>query len=442
MGNRIKIIKKNGHLLTNYRTPTRRAVIWLGQTCNLNCYFCYFAERISDKNHPEHQFFSLAKAKEICNIFRKKYNLNSIDIQGGEPTIYPHIFELLDYCNGIGLKPSLITNAITLANANFCKKFKEHSVYDFLVSLQGIGDVYDKIVGLKGGFQMQLKALENLRQLGIPLRINAVLTNEIVEDLAAITRLAIEYNARVINFIGFNNSGDQKKLREKYQIPIYKLISDRLSSLIDTLEDNEIEVNLRFLPFCIFDEKYRKNIQNSKQMIYDLHEWEKMSRLWIDRPAQRQAKQITEEVPNAVNILIKKKINKFQFTDLVKSFIHSFKNYEYADCKDYQILIEKQLNNFIPSCPYLDGFSKLEHFYFEQSKTTIDKIKINKCNDCEINFICDGIHSDFVREYGTSGFEPIKIGETILDPKFYLNEQMKVVEEQEYDWAIPKGKRE
>jgi len=440
MEDNIKIIKKNGYLLTNYRTPTRRAVIWLGQTCNLNCYFCYFAERVADKNHPEHQFFSLDKAKKICNIFRKKYNLNSIDIQGGEPTIYPHIFELLDYCNDIGLKPSLITNAIVLSNFKFCKKFKEHSVYDFLVSLQGIGEVYDKVVGLRGGFQKQLKALENLRQLEIPLRINAVLTNEIVEDLAAITRLAVEYNARVINFIGFNNSGDQKKLREKYQIPIYKFISEKLSPLIDELQENEIEVNLRFLPFCIFDEKYRKNIQNSKQMIYDLHEWEKMSRFWIDRPAQRQAKQFTEEIPNAVNVLFKKKINKYQIADLVKSCINVFKNYKYAKCKDYQAVIEQQLNNFIPSISFMDGFSKLDHYYFEQSKATNDKIKIDRCNECEINFICDGIHSDFVKEYGDAGIEPIKIGKTIIDPKYYLNEQMKVVEEQEFDWALSKGK--
>lgn len=46
----------------------------------------------------------------MCKIFVEEYGCNSIDIQGGEPTIYPHIFELIEYCVSIGLKPTLITN--------------------------------------------------------------------------------------------------------------------------------------------------------------------------------------------------------------------------------------------------------------------------------------------------------------------------------------------
>ncbi|WP_295702228.1 radical SAM protein [Helicobacter mastomyrinus] len=118
---------------------------------------------MANKNHPEHPFFTLDKAKEICRIFVEEYGLNSIDIQGGEPTIYPQIFDLIKYCNSIGLKPTLITNLISLANFKHAQKFKEAGIYDFLVSLHGIGENYDKVVGKKDAFDKQIQALENLQ---------------------------------------------------------------------------------------------------------------------------------------------------------------------------------------------------------------------------------------------------------------------------------------
>src|SRR5207248_967883 len=106
---------------TRNRTITRRGVLWLGQTCNLRCYFCYFLDRIESREHPEHPFMSLDKAKEICKTLVDVYGNNAIDIQGGEPTIWYAILDLVRYCHEIGLEPTLITNALVLENLHKCK---------------------------------------------------------------------------------------------------------------------------------------------------------------------------------------------------------------------------------------------------------------------------------------------------------------------------------
>nr|WP_276891440.1 radical SAM protein [Helicobacter japonicus] len=414
---------------------------------------------MADKNHPEHAFFSLEKAQEICRIFAQEYGLNSIDIQGGEPTIYPHIFELITYCNSINLKPTLITNLISLANFKHCLKFKEAGVYDFLVSLHGIGENYDKVVGKKGAFEKQIQALENLKQLEIPIRVNAVLSNEIINDLEQIINLAITYKARAVNFLAYNNTGDQKILRDTHKIPYYDIIGEKLEQCVEILESQNIEVNIRFLPFCVIGEKYRKNIQNSLQMIYDNHEWEISSRLWIDRPAQRRAKESIEK-RKSVYYLSRIKFSKFYrekslqeklwwLRSLIKPFFGFFIPKNYKKYLPYQKPILKKIRFYTPDIDeaYINGgggISKMEAFYIEQSKimakVSSHKIYHKKCLDCSISHICDGFYRDFIDEFGSNAIKPIEIltpqGNKcqIYDPTYYTQHQYKVIEQQEFEW--------
>ena len=284
-------IDRDGYKLTNHRALCRRGVIWLGQTCNLRCYFCYFADRVESQQHPEHPFMSLEKAKGICRTLVEVYGNNSVDIQGGEPTIYPQICELLRYCNEIGLKPTLITNAVALTNRELCQRIKDAGVFDLLVSLHGMGEVYDGIVGVKGASRRQMEGVQNLSELGIPFRVNITLTLEALSQLEELVQIALDRGARAVNFIAFNpfidQSDDQK--RAKDQIPVYTESARRLLPLIDRLAGEGVEVNVRYLPFCIFPEPYRKYVQNFQQIVYDLHEWESAGEAWSAAAPQRRA---------------------------------------------------------------------------------------------------------------------------------------------------------
>src|SRR5262249_32659013 len=138
------------------RKITRRGILWLGQTCNLRCHFCYFLDRIQDEQHPEHAFMRLEKAQAICRALVDVYGNNSIDSQGGEPTLYPDICELVAYCAEIGLSPTIITNAQALASRPKTGELRRAGLRDFLVSVQGLGEVYDEIVGQQGAHVRQM----------------------------------------------------------------------------------------------------------------------------------------------------------------------------------------------------------------------------------------------------------------------------------------------
>lgn len=542
MSESIEIIDKNGYKLTNFRTLCRRASIWIGQTCNIRCKFCYYVDIIKDKNNPYHDFLPLEKLKKLCKTLVDKYGNNAVDIEGGEPTIYKDIFHLIEYCNEIGLKPSLITNGVALSQKDYCQKFKDAGVHDFLVSVHALGDIYDEIVQLKGASKRQLQALDNMKELKIPFRFNTVLTKEVLPQLMDIAELAVEKGARVVNFIAYNPFNDQSSDGKRCEdnIPKYNEIKEKLTPVIDYLEKNEIEVNLRYLPFCVFEDRHKKNIQDFQQRIWDLHEWEPAGEAWTRRSEQRSADGELSEPINFFEMVMKSRDifrlegekNKYDYlmknlkakaakplrvsiygnVDLACDIASTIKNDDFLKDKieiksiistkryvtagsvcgypwnnedwlkandvdtiiissisaieqihntlkgmnmadkvifmfDYLAVINSSNNKYVPEfyreeLGEVDGFNDLEYAYKEfcVQSAAGGYLKDEKCAKCSISPICDGFHKDYAKIFGFEEANPILLDKKIYDPKYYLNKQLKVVEKEEYDWALVEAK--
>jgi MoaA/NifB/PqqE/SkfB family radical SAM enzyme len=412
--------KKENLEFTKEKSITKRGVVWLGQTCNLNCYFCYFKDKIDDKEHPEHPFMSLEKAKKIMYTLRYVYGNNAVDIQGGEPTIYPQIFELIEYCNSIGLEPTLITNGIVLANEDIAKKFKDVGIKDFLFSIHAIGETYDRIVGLKGGSIKQMKALYNLQKYNIPFRLNCTLTKEAGNQLVDISKLAIETGAKVVNFIAFNPFADQQGKRNLIDVPRYSDLTENLQKSINLLEEHDIEVNIRYFPICMLDEKYRKNIYNAQQLSYDKHEWDYNSWTWTTRFNQKSN---SDELDKSIPILLYN-LNEYNGIDFSEWSKHGTKKHYYRDVSDYEIF-ELMLKLFSADVPK-------ELLYKNNAKLRAEKHtgyrKCETCQNCDVKDICDGFHGDYAEVFGMDEARAIKIGKEITDPKFYIKEQSKLID--------------
>jgi len=393
---------------------TKRGVVWLGQTCNLRCYFCYFIDKIKDNNHPEHKFMSIKKAKKIMDILRFEYGNTAVDIQGGEPTIYPHIYELIEYCNSINLEPTLITNGIVLEDEEKVKKFKESGVNDFLFSIHSLGEDYDRIVGVKDAHKKQKKALENLEKHNIKVRFNCTLTKEAVKNLVKISKTAIKYNVKVVNFITFNPFGNQEKRNIK-DVSRYREIKNNLQQAIDILEKNNIEVNVRYFPLCMVDEKYRKNLYNFQQLPYDKHEWDFYSWSWSARLNQKNASNEIDK-PLPIPIVGIKSYNGIDLSDMIR--------FEENGRYDYNLPIDKYLFKL-----YASKISpKLIYKLYAKFKTQYKNyyIKNEKCKECSLYDICDGFHSDYVKEFGMEEATSVGYNHCSVDSTYYIKNQYKV----------------
>jgi sulfatase maturation enzyme AslB (radical SAM superfamily) len=407
---------------TTHRTLTRRGVIWLGQTCNLRCQFCYFVDRVKSANHPEHAFMSLAKAKKICKTLVDIYGNNAVDIQGGEPTIYRDIFELIRYCNDIGLKPTLITNALVLDDKGLCRQFKDAGIKDFLISVHGLGQIYNTLVGKENAHIRQMKALRNLQEEGVPFRFNCVLAKPIVEQLPFIAELAVRTTASTVNFIAFNPFEDQSEggKRSATNVPRYLDVSPMLTKALDILDNAGVEANVRYFPFCMVEERHRKSIYNFQQLPYDHHEWDYASWAWTGLQPQRMKQGEPSDPVRLSNsrllIHFKKPLKRLSNISILRSFLY----------KIHQS-IAGLFSRFKSEHTLYRDVAKMHsevHCTYAYSKS---------CDKCNIRNICDGFHGDYAKMFGTDEATAIISGEITDDPCYYIRHQNKIIDADEQE---------
>lgn len=423
------------------RVITRRGVMWLGQTCNIRCHFCYFLDRINSTDHPEHAFMTLEKAKHICSTLVDFYGNNAIDIQGGEPTLFRHINELVHHCRTIGLMPTLITNAIALQSSRRCMELKDAGIRDLLVSVQGLDDTYDAIVGVKGSAVKQRQGLENIMDAGIPIRFNSVLSKPVLPQLERIAKLAVDVNARAVNFLAFNPFEDQQIAgkRNATNVPRYSEVAPFLNAAMDILAEGGVECNVRYFPICMVEPRHRKSMFNFQQLPYDTHEWDYASWSWTGQQPQRMKWGDCSPVTD----LAKETYTPVQYTGAAKPIADAGRWLvtKYPSLRAPARAVHRSVSKVLRSKPapsaelspgenlYRDNarLRSAQHCRYEYGRA---------CNTCDVKNICDGFHGDYASLFGTEEAQGVQLGKQIDNPKHFIGEQEKVVEKEDFGWAL------
>lgn len=259
---------------------TRRGVLWLGLKCDVRCKFCY-----DDRIAPHDKIWlPLEQATDTLDKFRFFYKNQFVDFMGGEPTLHPQILEIVRHASSIGLRPTLITHGMHLSDKQVVAEFKQAGVFDFLVSVHGIGETARQIHAAgASNFSRQVKALDNLREAGVPFRFNCVPIKDNLSQLADIVTLASEKGAQVVNFLTFNPYFEWAKERAvDFQLR-HSEAAPHLMAAIERGESMGVEVNVRYFPICLLP-GHEKNVYTGHQLPYDPHEWDYNS--WYDQGAQ------------------------------------------------------------------------------------------------------------------------------------------------------------
>lgn len=239
-----------------------RAKLDTGLRCNYKCFFCYYRKNLDD---PE---LSLEEIKKRADIIRDS-GIQEVDLSGGESTIHSKWFDILDYCNENFKKVSCLSNGTRLKDFEFVEKSFEHGLKEVLFSLHGYDEEsHDKIVGYPNAFKDILKAIENCQKIGIEVRINCTVTSKNMMHLDEYSELIKNINPLQLNYLPLNYWDDAQIMKpEKYE-----MLSHFIKNSIDILSEENIEINVRYIPYC-FMIGYEKYVCDTYQHIHDLRDW-------------------------------------------------------------------------------------------------------------------------------------------------------------------------
>lgn len=152
------------------------------QSCNLTCPTCYAGSSPQNKS-----FMSVEKFTEIIDglLEKGKGDADLIQLSGGEPTIHPQFFEILEMALSKGIKQVYInTNAIKLSRREFAQRVASYgnrvSVY---LQFDGFKEsTYDLLRGRADLLETKIRAADYCEEFGINTVPTMTLTREINDD--------------------------------------------------------------------------------------------------------------------------------------------------------------------------------------------------------------------------------------------------------------------
>ncbi len=167
-------------------------IVEVTDRCNLTCPTCYAG---SSPTYGRHRTVDEIK-KMLDTIVTNEKEPDVVQISGGEPTIQPQFFEIMDYAKSLPIRHLMLnTNGIRIANEpNFAQELKNYSP-DFEIYLQFDSFKPEVLKHMRGAdlSKIRQKAIENLNAVNLSTTLVVTLQQGQNDDeIGEIIRYALQ----------------------------------------------------------------------------------------------------------------------------------------------------------------------------------------------------------------------------------------------------------
>jgi len=152
--------------------------------CNCRCYFCkVWQQRVTEP--------TLEQALQTVDVLNR-IGCYSLSITGGEPLLYPHLAEVVNYAHERGFIVQINTNGSTLA-----ENVSSISRADLVtISLDHADEEHDKLRGHPHLFQKALRGANACRRANLRVDFSALLVGG--QDIVRLADIARGFNASLV----------------------------------------------------------------------------------------------------------------------------------------------------------------------------------------------------------------------------------------------------
>lgn len=227
-------------------------ILPITETCNLNCLFCSAKGR------------NVKMDKEITRQLINQ-SKDGLVITGGEPTLSPDLFWVIEEAKKKNLFVELQTNGITLCYKGLVSKLVESGVNLFNINFSShLSSINDKITQTKGLFKNKIKGIKNLQDIGVNIRLTCVvntLNYKYLEDYV----IFVKQNFPKIKFIQFSFIKIMGNAQKNPQILItYEKTQPYLLKAFKKCQELNIDFITDHIPLCYLDNFIKYHIDYQK----------------------------------------------------------------------------------------------------------------------------------------------------------------------------------
>lgn len=174
--------------LDRLRATAKQKLIPLNATfeltpfCNFSCVMCY-VRLTKDEADKQGKMLSADEWLEIARQARDMGTLY-ITLTGGEPFLHPEFRKIYSELNKMGFLISIMSNG-SMIDEDMIEFFRENGMpFTVKLTLYGASDeTYKRVCNSSDGFTKISKAVDLLKNAGVPLKLTSTIVRENADDL-------------------------------------------------------------------------------------------------------------------------------------------------------------------------------------------------------------------------------------------------------------------
>lgn len=231
--------------------------IQITRICNQECLFC--------SNPSTGKIIGVDEAKKTVDDY-VKMGYAGLIWTGGEPTLYPHLAELIRYAKNKGIHSRLITNGQKISDFKYFKKLADAGLDHVNISLfSHRPKVQALLTKKKDSFKNIIAALKNAEKLGVIVNINTVINRYNSDHLSELVKFIVKEFPFVRHFVWNNMDPLMNRASKNIDtIPTLNGFELELHRAMKFLEQNGRTFRVERVPLCYMAEYGDRSTETRK----------------------------------------------------------------------------------------------------------------------------------------------------------------------------------
>ena len=204
--------------------------------CNSRCINCsLWKSKMPAARHPD------LALQEYERIFSDELfsGITGYGISGGEASLSPLTSQLMTILPG-HVNFLMATNSVSVSKVKpLMKRMAERGNSYLMISVDGIGEMSDRVRGIDGHFRNVMELLDYCKELGLPRVISSTLNTVNCHELRQLYALSEIYDAgfhfRAVTEGGYYNSSEEQKILGQFSEKQIRQLEDDIDWLVERL---------------------------------------------------------------------------------------------------------------------------------------------------------------------------------------------------------------